>query len=123
LETEAKLFIQDCIKQNELELAWSFILDFENSANPFDEQRDSIWEWKTIAKAIILAEDEIKILAKRFEKEKAIKPKDALHLSCAIFIMCDYFLTTDKDLVKKAKSIPEISVLNPIDFVLEWEEK
>ena len=42
LESEAKLFIQDCIKRNIFDLAWSFILDFENSANPFDERRDSI---------------------------------------------------------------------------------
>jgi hypothetical protein len=123
LESEAKLFIQDCIKRNIFDLAWSFILDFENSANPFDERRDSIGEWKALAKIFIPAEDKIKILAQRFEKELAIKPKDALHLSCAIYKKCDCFLTTDKDLIKKAKSIPEIPVINPIDFVIKWEEK
>ncbi|HQJ05355.1 MAG TPA: hypothetical protein PLI57_03120, partial [Spirochaetota bacterium] len=33
LETEAKLFIQQRIKNGEFDLIWSFILDYENSAN------------------------------------------------------------------------------------------
>lgn len=35
LETEAKLEIQQKILQNKIELAWSYILDFENEMNPF----------------------------------------------------------------------------------------
>ncbi len=35
LETEAKLYIQNMIANNLLELAWSYILDFENSQNPY----------------------------------------------------------------------------------------
>jgi hypothetical protein len=46
LETEAKIFVQNCIKDNKIELAWSFILDFENSANPYKERRESIKEWR-----------------------------------------------------------------------------
>ena len=36
LETEAKLHIQDLIRQGELSLLWSFVLDYENDANPLD---------------------------------------------------------------------------------------
>ena len=35
IETEAKLFIQDEILAGKLRLAWSYILDYENEANPF----------------------------------------------------------------------------------------
>jgi len=35
LETEAKLYIQNQIKAGTLKLVWSYILDFENSRNPF----------------------------------------------------------------------------------------
>ncbi|MDR1811691.1 MAG: hypothetical protein LBQ87_02590, partial [Candidatus Fibromonas sp.] len=40
LETEAKLFIQQKVKENALELVWSFILDYENSRNPFEDRRE-----------------------------------------------------------------------------------
>ena len=49
-----------------------------------------------------------------------IKPKDALHLACAIESGCDYFITTDKGLINKA--VPDIKIINPIDFVREMED-
>ena len=49
LETEAKLHIQDKIRNNAIELTWSFILDFENSENPYEDQKEAINEWKNIA--------------------------------------------------------------------------
>lgn len=36
IETEAKLVIQGKILMNKYKLVWSFILDFENQANPFE---------------------------------------------------------------------------------------
>jgi hypothetical protein len=36
LETEAKLDIQERITQKEIDLTRSYILDFENEANPFE---------------------------------------------------------------------------------------
>ena len=46
LESEAKLFIQTKIYANQIELVWSYILDYENNFNPFEERRDSIKKWK-----------------------------------------------------------------------------
>lgn len=46
LETEAKLNIQERILQKTIELAWSYILDFENEANPFEQRRLAISLWK-----------------------------------------------------------------------------
>lgn len=37
LETESKLQIQKDVQDGKLELAWSYVLDFENAANPFKE--------------------------------------------------------------------------------------
>ncbi len=34
LETQAKLAIQELVKDKEIVLVWSFILDYENQANP-----------------------------------------------------------------------------------------
>ena len=49
LETEAKLFIQEQIKAGNYTLTWSYILDFENSANPDDEVKNQILGWKNIS--------------------------------------------------------------------------
>lgn len=41
IETEAKLFIQEEIANGNYRLAWSFMLDYENAANPFPEKERS----------------------------------------------------------------------------------
>ena len=123
LETEAKLFIQDCIKRRKIKLAWSFMLDFENSVNPYDEQKDTIQEWKKISFIDVRTEESIRNKAKNIMDSFSIKPKDALHLACAVHAKSDYFLTTDKIFQKKALPIKDISVLNPVNFILLWEEK
>jgi len=46
---------------------------------------------------------------------KGVKKKDALHIACAIEGKCDYFLTTDKKLLRK--TFDEIIVISPIDFL------
>jgi hypothetical protein len=60
LESEAKLYIQDLIKEGKLALVWPFILEFENKANPFVDQRESIMEWKHLATVHVPALDEIR---------------------------------------------------------------
>ena len=49
LEAEAKLYIQEKIRRKEFELAWSYILDHENQANPFGERKRAIQQWKHLA--------------------------------------------------------------------------
>ena len=44
LEAEAKLFVQEKIHNGTIGLVWSFMLDFENNANPYDNQKESIAE-------------------------------------------------------------------------------
>jgi hypothetical protein len=40
LESEAKVFIQKEILQNNFELAWSYIMDYEISFNPFPDRKN-----------------------------------------------------------------------------------
>lgn len=47
-----------------------------------------------------------------------VKPLDALHISCAIFMNCDYFLTVDNGILKKMDDFQEIKVINPVNFVV-----
>ena len=119
LETQAKLHIQQNVLDKRFELVWSFILEYENSQNPFAEKREAIAEWRNLASEIVLSNDGIVAFAKSLSP-KGIKPKDALHIACAVNAGCDYFLTTDKKLLNTP--VPEIRILSPIQFVSEVEE-
>jgi predicted nucleic acid-binding protein len=116
LETDAKLHIQFLIREQKIDLAWSYILDFENEANPFVERKLAIAKWKVIAAIDIEENDSILSNAVRFA-EIGLKPKDALHLACALESKCTYLLTTDDLFIKKSENILDISVLNPVDFI------
>jgi predicted nucleic acid-binding protein len=118
LETEAKLDIQERIVQGKLELAWSYILDFENEANPFEQRKLAIKDWKVHACVDADETKEILGTAERFER-MGVRSKDALHLACAVAIKCEYFLTTDDQLVKKASGVTEIKVTDPVSFIRE----
>lgn len=121
LESEAKLFVQAEIYSKQLELVWSYILDYENEYNPFEERRGSIKNWKNYA-AEDIEETEWIINKARTIMNLGIKSKDALHIACAVASKCDYFLTTDERLIKKLKSYEEIVVMNPLHFVSILEE-
>lgn len=118
LETEAKLNIQTNILRGKYELAWSYILDYENLQNPYNSRKDTIQKWKDVAIVDCDENDYILELALKFEKE-GLKSKDALHVACAIFTKSDYFITTDQKILNK--NIAEIIIINPIDFVRKPE--
>lgn len=122
LEAEAKLNIQNLIKNNDIELAWSYILEFENSANPSFEIKELILEWKEISKINVLENDTILLKAKELH-QLGIGVKDSLHIACAIESNCEFFITTDKGIIKKAKNIESIIVINPINFIQFIEDK
>jgi len=121
IESEAKLFIQSKVLDGEIELAWSYILDFENSANPFPERRWSISQWKTIAVVNVVESDEILAHAKQFEK-RGLKCKDALHIACARATACNCFLTTDDRIIKIMGDFDIIGVMSPITFITLMEQ-
>jgi len=121
LETEAKIAIQERIKNGLYLLHWSYILDFENSNNPFIERKTEIKKWKELSVSDIGETDTI---IDRMNKlcTLGIKTLDSLHISCSIEQNCSYFLTVDKGILKKAQYIKEIKVLSPIEFIIEMEE-
>ncbi|GAB4399317.1 MAG: PIN domain-containing protein [Microscillaceae bacterium] len=116
LETQAKLYIQQQIKNQALDLVWSYILDYENSFNPYEERQEIISEWRNFAKIDVSETDNLLENAEELTK-LGIKAKDALHIACAMEAKCIYFLTTDAILLKKKPKIAQIELINPIDFV------
>lgn len=122
LETQAKLYVQDLIRQKKLNLVSSYVLWYENSQNPFEIRKRSISEFiqkNTIEYIGIDKAEDIKRKADEIMKT-GVKTKDAYHVACAIYANCDYFFTTDDRLLKYATD--EIQIVNPIDFIKEWEE-
>lgn len=121
LETEAKLDIQDKIREGLYSLGWSYILDYENSANPFLDRKIEIQGWEKIAEYYAKETPEILEEMKSLVSKLDLKPLDALHIACAIALQCNYFLTVDKGILKKAALIKTILIMNPIDFIIERE--
>lgn len=118
LESEAKLRIQENIRLGTFELIWSYILDYENSQNPFRERREQIIKWRTYSDKDIEESEEVLNIASMIMKH-GIKKMDSLHLACAIKANTDYFLTTDDGIIKKAKYIKNIQIVDPIGFIKE----
>jgi predicted nucleic acid-binding protein len=114
LEAEAKTFIQKEILQGTFELAWSYVMDYEISFNPFPDRKNQILKWKEKAKIDIDESEKIIVMANNIMK-KNIKSKDALHLACAIIAECRYFITTDGKILNKF--IDNIIVVDPLNFV------
>ena len=105
LESDAKLYLQAKIKQHQIDLIWSYILDFENEQNPFEERQRAIAKWKV--RAVIDIEETSSLLATADTLVQiGLSAKDALHVACAIEGQADYFVTTDDKLIKN--SLPSV---------------
>lgn len=122
LETEAKLYIQAAIRAGQYVLGWSYVVDYENAANPLEERRNEIQQWESLADIFTAETPDILARMKGFVAV-GFKPLDALHLACAVAMRCDCFLTVDKGVLKKANRVSVIQIMNPVDFVIEQERR
>jgi predicted nucleic acid-binding protein len=117
-ETDAKLQIQELVKNGALKLVWSFVLDYENNANPFEEIKSKIAEWKRLASIDGGYSEAVHQKAAALMK-LGLRQMDASHVACALFAGADYFITTDKKILNKP--IADIKVVNPIDFIRGYQ--
>lgn len=116
LETEAKLAIQEEIRRGTYQLIWSYILDYENSKNPFQERKEQIIKWKKYAVTDVEETQEI-INTANLLNAKGLQKMDSLHIACANFAKADYFLTTDDKVIKRKNVIADVIIADPIDFI------
>lgn len=121
LETQAKLQIQENIREGKIDLVWSTILDYENSANSDKAIKIEIAGWRNRSKEIIHQNATILEQGRQLSLAHGLGNKDALHISCAIAGNCEYFLTVDKGIIKKRDAIHSIKIRNVIDFIEIWE--
>lgn len=122
-ETMAIDIIFELIEKEKYELVWSFILEFENSMNPYNNRKTYIKTLSTLAKYTIEPSEEIRKLAKSIMAKANAKEKDALHLASSVYGKCDYFITCDDKLIatiignRLDKELDHIKLFNPIDFI------
>ncbi|KKO18198.1 MAG: PIN domain protein [Candidatus Brocadia sp.] len=117
LETEAKLKIQEEVRAGKLK--WSYILDYENSKNPYEERKFRIRGWAKYALINIKENAEI-IKRTNLLNQKGFRKLDSLHIACAITAKCDHFLSTDDKILSLSKTLEgKIKVTDPIVFIKE----
>jgi len=97
------------------------MIDFENGLNPYQDNRLEISMMSSIAGYWIKPDEQIRENGKHYEKA-GIKPRDALHLACAVHAGADFFITCDDKLAKRAKLMQfPIQLFNPVDFAYAME--
>jgi predicted nucleic acid-binding protein len=121
LETAAKMRIQEMIKNKEMSLVWSYMLDLENHQNPDKERMAEIYSWYDLSSLYIMGNQEILNLGMEIQKI-GIKRKDSLHIASAIKGECNYFLTTDDGILKYKDKIKKTQIFNPVDLILFQEQ-
>ena len=115
LETLAKLNIQQQMRDGVLEYVWSSVLDFEISKSRFLDRSLQIMPWAKGAVINVQIDDSIRFRAKEFEAN-GLKAMDALHVACAEAAECDWFFTTDRGILKRARNLISMRVANPVEF-------
>lgn len=121
LETIAIFSILQKIKNKELTLLWSFMIDYENSLNPYEDVRQEIEMAASLAGESVTPDESVLTAAKEFES-KGIKPRDSMHLACALKGKAEYFLTCDDKLIRKATTLDiNIKIINPLRFIEDME--
>ena len=115
LETIAKLNIQQQMRDGALEYVWSEVLDYEIKQSRFLDRKSQIEPWANGAVVNVVLDESMRDRACEFE-DAGIKPMDALHLACAEAADCDWFFTTDRSFLNKARTLTDVRVANPVEF-------
>ena len=124
LETAAITMIFALIESGQFSTCWSFVLEYENSRNPFPGRRAFARYLAHSCGSIIEPDESIKTLAKRLAEEHNVRGRDALHLACAELSGCDYLITCDDRLNRRGEQLREksaitVKVINPVDLLRE----
>ena len=97
------------------------MIDYENSLNPYNDVRQEIEMASALANETVVPDDFIIAKAREFETI-GIRPRDAIHLACALKGEAEYFLTCDNKLIKKSSELGiNLKIMNPLKFIEDWE--
>jgi len=124
LETVAITMIFALIESGRFSAHWSFVLEYENSRNPFPERRALVHYLAQACDSTIEPNESIRALANELSENHNLRGRDALHLACAELSGCDYLVTCDDRLIRRGQRLNEVNVLtvevvNPVDLLRE----
>ncbi len=123
LEADAITIILGRVSKWKHSLVSSEIIDREIAACPDLEKAELVRETLRIAEYHVLL-TKADVERSRKLTELGFRKLDSMHLACAEAAHCDYFVTTDDKLIKRAKAFRrtlEVTVVNPLAFVTEVE--
>lgn len=119
IETQCKLWIQKMIREGSYELVSSYMLRYECINSPFIDWKRAIIQFIDKYADYIVDVDRKNLIEERAQDimSTGIKFKDACHVASAIFAGCDYFISTDKRLLRYKSE--EIKLVSPVEFLEE----
>ena len=119
METQSKINIQNGIRNGKYELVGSYMLDYESNNVPNPMRKSAVKNFINDFMRVYVGVQRSTIIQDKVNEimSTGVKEKDAIHVASAIYAKCDYFITTDRRLLKY--KTPEIKMVNPIEFVLE----
>jgi len=119
IETMEFLFLLSKAIDKEITTINSFVLEDENSKNPFIDRRDKIYDLLKVAREYVNYSEELGKRAEEIEKY-GIMAIDALHIACAETATADFFVTCDDILAHKGKTNKEklkVKIVSLMEFV------
>ncbi len=120
LQTEAKLAVQRGVRDGQLGLAWSAVLDLENAGNPDAERAEAITLWRDLAQVDVVTTPAVEAIAEAIA-QRCVKAMDALHVASAITAGATWLLTIDLKLIRKMRGDDRIVAADPINFIRYWQ--
>lgn len=121
VETLEFIFLLGKVIDGEIVTINSFVLEDENSKNPYIDRKAKIGDFLEIATEYVDYDEIIEDRAKELERY-GIMGMDALHIACAEKARADFFVTCDDLLVKKwekNKEKVEVKVASLMEFIAE----
>ncbi len=109
------------IRSGSLSLVWSAVMDLENAANPDINRKVTVEDWQKIGLVDVPVSRRVENIADKLALI-GVKPMDALHVACAIEGEAEYFLTTDKALLRKMAKHDQLRVVDPVDCIRVYKE-
>jgi len=114
----SRLSSEESIRDGNIALVWSYVLDFENDANPFEDRKSEIGKWKTMASEFVKETPDLIERANQIG-QLGFKAVDSLHIAAALSAGCSTFVTTDDAILKKSKKVASLRIINPVQFFTE----
>ena len=115
METEAVFAILASVQHGTVTLLTSEALEFEISRTPDEQRRSEATAILTLASERLTLSDATEQLAESFA-QAGLSAIDALHVALAATAGANYFVTADDKLLRRAKSLPNLSV-TPISLL------